>query len=144
MLAIFLLSWLCVCDGDAEALCKDETCRQRDPNSNIKVAFVHHSMDVGGVERQIRLICASADKNQVKFEILVFLGRGEWAEHLEQSGVPVHLFQVWKSRTELARDHESEMTRLIDYIKSFDLVHAWYGGGAMGTFHTFPSLVARR
>ncbi len=148
LLAMYLLCTQSLsCGGElgANRACLDEKCPwKKGENSKIRVAFVHHAMDMGGVERQIRLTCAAVDKNSVDFEVLLFQSRGKWADHLDEVGVPVRLFRVWRSKTELEPGHESEISRLVEYIKIFDVVHTWYGGGALGTFHTFPSFAARR
>lgn len=126
----------------------DDRCGARgdfERGRRIRVAFVHHAMHMGGVERQIRLTCASIDRARISPEVVLFQEEGEWAGSLEADGIPVRLFRVWRDNQGLQDRHEVEFQRLVDYLaEGVDVVHTWYGGGSLGSFGTFSALAARR
>lgn len=103
------------------AVCGDA----RTESKPIRVAFVTHGMGVGGVERQILLTASSVDRSKIDMEVVLFQDRGVWAHHLEDMGIRVSLFQVWNpdSKMEVMPDYESDMSRMVEYLKGFDVVH---------------------
>jgi hypothetical protein len=107
--------------GVGSAVCSDT----RTESKKIRVAFVTHGMGVGGVERQIILTASSVDRSKIHMEVVLFQERGVWAHHLEDMGIRVSLFQVWNpgSKTDLMSDYKSDMSRMVEYLKGFDVVH---------------------
>jgi hypothetical protein len=125
------------------------------------VAFVHHALHMGGVERQIELTWSAVrassaaassseggDGNEVKCasriaaEVLLFQERGAWADRIEELGMRVLLFPIYSPTGHRLPDSDRHIANLVKELQRFDLAHVWYGGGVLGSFSTFASQVA--
>jgi len=91
--------------GDTEGGCgpgdelRHGTCSplQPDVGSRVRVAFLHHSLDMGGVERQILSTWAAVDRQRVAAEVVLFQDLGGWVDKFKTAGLPVRLFRVFSS-----------------------------------------------
>ena len=138
----------------------------------MRVAFVHHALHMGGVERQIELTWSAvqaalrserahppharvpACAPRVVAEVLLFQQHGAWAGRIEALGLPVSVFPVYECHhgpgalpnacRVRPRAGEEQTQRLIQALRGFDLAHVWYGGGELGSMGAFATLVAPR
>ena len=112
-------------------------------------------VEQGGVERQIELTWSavtgsaqsahgSSCSPRISAQVLLFQERGSWADRIEAMGMQVWLFPVYNASGLLQPDSDVHVDALVQKLRGFDLAHVWYGGGALGSFSTFASLVAAR
>ena len=95
-----------VCGDDLDGVCSEsgvsrsgECSSQPSGNagSRVRVVFLHHSLDMGGVERQILSTWSAVDRRRIAAEVVLFQDLGSWAAKFEDAGLPVRLFRVFAS-----------------------------------------------
>ncbi|KAJ1480186.1 hypothetical protein T484DRAFT_1811556, partial [Baffinella frigidus] len=118
--------------------------QQPDTVPRVRVAFLHHSLDMGGVERQMLSTWAAVDRERVAAEVVLFQDLGGWADKFKTAGLPVRLFRVFSSSRERTPASEAAEDALLSHLRGFDVVHAWYGGGPLGSFGAFATQAGAR
>lgn len=89
----------------------------------IKILFIHHRMDCGGVEKALFDLVSLLDKHIFDIKILLHEDGGEWEQKFRDAGIPVkHVYDCQKKSKWLT-------VKIINLLKRKYLDVAWKWGG---------------
>uniref|UniRef100_A0A7S4JQU8 Glycosyl transferase family 1 domain-containing protein n=3 Tax=Guillardia theta TaxID=55529 RepID=A0A7S4JQU8_GUITH len=132
---LFFILLVCSMEGSPA---QDDSCTL----DKVKIAFVHHALDMGGVERQIETTWLSIDHQQFDGAVVLYQRLGGWATKFESFGLRAVLFPIFDHHGALLPGHQEARKDMVRFLSEHHVAHVWYGGGALGSFSTFGIEVA--